>query len=235
MLAKRERCQLTPYKTKVMKIERRYFDNTVRASQDDSYDFAGLASRVSAPYVMYESDDEVWTEEIDARAFDDVLEDDVRVLIDHRPEMILGRTKAGTARVFLDETGLRYAWKNPDTSHGKNIAISITRGDVDQSSFGFSTKWEDSEWQEFTREDGRRETRRIIRKIRKLYDVSPVTFPANPDTQVQKNSFFEAINEYKNMAWLKEEKAQEEKQSQNNNQIEILEKLASLNSRVASW
>lgn len=214
-----------------MNIERRYIHGSLtRMQAGEEHEFEGLASRVNKPYVMYENEDEVWTEEIAKEAFDGLENQDVRVLIDHDPTLILGRTKAGTAKVWVDEDGLRYSWKNPDTTHGQNIAISISRGDVDQSSFGFSTQWKDSDWEEFTREDGKREYKRIIRKIRALYDVSPVTFPASPETYVQNNDYKAALDAYKRAKDAIESNTDPETQ---NNENTIIEAITLLNERLA--
>lgn len=148
----------------------------------DGYDFRGLASRTGHEYTLAEFENEIWTEVIDVNAFRDVLDDDVRVLFNHSESQILGRTGAGTAKVWADIDGLKYAWKTPNTTLGKDITSMIERGDISQSSFGFSVRQKDNIWERTTLEDGRRKIKRTILKVEELYDVSPVTFPANPDT-----------------------------------------------------
>lgn len=143
----------------------------------------GMAARVGKSYSMG------WFEErIEPGAFDDTLGDDVRVLYNHDDNMVLGRTKSGTAKIYLDEDGnLMYEYKTPNRSYAKDLEDAINVGDVDQSSFAFVI--EDEEW----RSEGDKEIR-SIKKIKRLYDVSPVTYPANPDTSVAKRSY-EAIKE----------------------------------------
>lgn len=143
----------------------------------------GMAARVGKSYNMG------WFEErIEPGAFDDTLGDDVRVLYNHDDNMVLGRTKSGTAKIYLDEDGnLMYEYKTPNRSYAKDLEDAINVGDVDQSSFAFVI--EDEEW----RSEGDKEIR-SIKKIKRLYDVSPVTYPANPDTSVAKRSY-EAIKE----------------------------------------
>jgi uncharacterized protein len=111
-------------------------------------------------------------------AFDGVLEDDVRALLNHDSNLILGRTKSGTLRMGIDDKGLWYEYDSPDTSYARDLLISLERGDVDQSSFQFTV--EDDEW----KEDEEQRYVRTIKKVRMLYDVSPVTFPAYPDATV---------------------------------------------------
>lgn len=117
-------------------------------------------------------------EQIAPGAFDGVLEDDVRALINHDPNHILGRTAAGTLRLSVDKTGLRYEIDPPDRSDARDLLISMERGDVNQSSFAFTV--EEDEWDE---DDEGRVVRTIL-KFRRLYDVSPVTYPAYPDADV---------------------------------------------------
>lgn len=115
-------------------------------------------------------------EQIEPGAFDDALEDDVRALFNHDPSLILGRTAAGTLRIGVDKQGLTYEVDLPDTQLGRDLAVSMERGDVTQSSFGFTID-EDS----FDEDDDGR-TIRTIYKVGRLYDVSPVTYPAYAET-----------------------------------------------------
>lgn len=107
-------------------------------------------------------------------AFDDVLGDDVRALINHDSNLILARTTSGTLELSTDSEGLKYEFTIPETSYGKDLAVSMDRGDITQSSFAFTVA--DDTW---TTVDG--EDVRTITKVKRLYDVSPVTYPAYPD------------------------------------------------------
>lgn len=137
-----------------------------------------------------ESEELGWfVEEIAPGAFDDVLNDDVRALYNHDENLILARTASGTLELWVDEKGLRYAFDAPNTTAGNDLLESIKRGDISQSSFGFRVK--DDKWEELEMElNGKKwfKTKRIIVKIERLFDVSPVTFPAYPDTEVARRS-----------------------------------------------
>jgi HK97 family phage prohead protease len=115
-------------------------------------------------------------------AFDDILGDDVRALVNHDPSMILARTKSGTLRLFIDERGLGYEFDTPNTTYGNDLLESVSRGDVTQSSFGFTVK--EHSW-------NKEERTRTILKVGRLFDVSPVTYPAYPDTDVAMRSLAE--------------------------------------------
>tara|TARA_R110002167_G_scaffold259766_4_gene466287 strand:- start:1866 stop:3692 length:1827 start_codon:yes stop_codon:yes gene_type:complete len=116
-----------------------------------------------------ETDLGVFRESISPGAFDDVLNDDVRALINHDPSLILGRSSAGTLELSTDEFGLKYRVKLGEQQYAKDLYSSIKRGDISQSSFAFTIK--DQSWSED------RSTRKV-EKVAKLLDVSPVTYPA---------------------------------------------------------
>ncbi len=124
---------------------------------------------------------ELWPgamESVDPHAFDGTLADDVRALIDHETRLVLGRTKAGTLSLRVDEHGLWGSIRvNPEDSDAMNLYTRVQRGDVDQCSFGFDILDEKTEY----REDG--SVHWTLLKV-KLYEVSCVTFPAYEDTSV---------------------------------------------------
>lgn len=156
-----------------MKIERRTFEMEFRADAD-----TGKVVGYGAVFDSLSENLGGFRERIQPGAFDDVLDNDVRALINHDPNLLLARTKSGTLKLDVDATGLRYGFDLPDTSYAKDLAVSLKRGDISQSSFAFSV--EDDKWEED--DDGR--IIRTILKVGHLYDVSPVTYPAYPDTTV---------------------------------------------------
>lgn len=118
--------------------------------------------------------------------FDSVLSNDVRALFNHDPNLILGRSSNKTLRLGVDSTGLWYEYDDPNTSYSNDLQLSMARGDVDQSSFAFAVqedRWDkiDNVW-----------TRTLL-KASSLYDVSPVTYPAYPDTQASARSLEQII------------------------------------------
>jgi len=118
-------------------------------------------------------------EEIAPGAFSKTIQEaDVRALFNHDMNYILGRTKSGTLRLSEDEKGLAIDCDPPQTDLIRDLVLApIQRGDVDQMSFAFEavrTEWIDQE--------NDLPIRRLLEV--KLYDVSPVTFPAYEDTDV---------------------------------------------------
>jgi HK97 family phage prohead protease/HK97 family phage major capsid protein len=113
-------------------------------------------------------------EQIAVGAFDGHLADDVRLLINHTG-VPLARTTNGTLRLSVDETGLRYEAQLADTQEGRDLYTLIKRGDISQSSFAFSI--EEEAWDN-------KANLRTVNKVGRLYDVSPVTYPAYATTTV---------------------------------------------------
>lgn len=135
------------------------------------------------------SEDMGFREIIEPGAFDGVLGDDVRALWNHNPEKVLGRTRSGTLHIWADERGLGYEATLPDAQWARDVLESIRRGDVDQSSFGFDVDEAGQSWERLA--DGT--ALRHITRFKKLYDVSPVTFPAYAQTTVEAREMAEAI------------------------------------------
>lgn len=104
-----------------------------------------------------------------------IEENDVRAFWNHNAtELPLGRTKSGTLRLTEDDIGLRFEVDLPQTTPAQDLAVSVDRGDVDGVSFGFRTRKD--EWAE----NG------MIRTLLDvdLVEVSPVNWPAYPQTEL---------------------------------------------------
>lgn len=114
-------------------------------------------------------------EQIAPGAFTKTLGADVRALFNHDPNIVLGRTKSKTLRLAEDQKGLKIEIDPPNTAQSRSIIEALTRGDISQMSFGFRTI--DDKWENI---DGK-----IVRTLLnvELFDVSPVTFPAYPQTE----------------------------------------------------
>lgn len=113
-------------------------------------------------------------------AFDEVLGDDVVALFNHDPNQPLARTSAGTLRLSVDDIGLRYDFDLAADECSQRVAAFINDGRVSQSSFGFRVAIEGDRWDRL--DDG--VILRTITRLERLYDVSPVTYPAYLDASV---------------------------------------------------
>lgn len=169
------------------KLDRRIVDGEVRVAAAAAGEpkqirgYAAVFNSFSQPMMGFR-------EIIRPGAFRKTLrEADVRALHNHDPNFVLGRKSAGTLELAEDDKGLRYAITPPNTTFANDLMVSIDRGDVTQSSFGFTTvkdKWS---------QDGDVLTRELIEV--KLFDVSPVTFPAYSQTEVSVRSLLDYLVE----------------------------------------
>ena len=107
-----------------------------------------------------------------------IEEDDIRALINHDRNLLLGRNTAGTLELKEDSTGLMVSIIPPDTQYARDVKVSIGRGDMSGMSIGFEIEKETRE----EGEDGELDLFTIERA--KLWDVSPVTFPFYEQTDV---------------------------------------------------
>ncbi|OQY32036.1 MAG: hypothetical protein B6241_12480 [Spirochaetaceae bacterium 4572_59] len=131
--------------------------------------------------ILYE-DESIRYEEIISRgaATESLASDDIRAVWNHNYDIVLGRSSAGTLSLEEKVDGVHVGIDFPDSQEGRDKFESVNRGDVNQMSFGFDILKENVA-------DDRSGDKRIIRsrveKI-KLWEVSPVTFPAYENTSI---------------------------------------------------
>lgn len=160
---------------------------------------AGNTKTIEGYFAVFGENYELWpgaTESVAPEAFDGELSGDVRALIDHQTNLVLGRTKAGTLELRTDSHGL---WGkvtiNENDTDAMNLYERVKRGDVDQCSFGFDIESEDTDY----RDDG--SVHWTIRKVR-LYEVSVCTFPAYESTSVSaRKRDYATIQARETQAW----------------------------------
>jgi len=118
-------------------------------------------------------------EQIEPGAFTKTLQEkaDVKLLVNHNPDLLLARSASSTLDLAEDQRGLLVTAEMAPTTLGRDLSTLIERGDVDQMSFGFQTVKD--EWDESTTPPTR-----TLREV-KLFDVSIVAFPAYPQTSAE--------------------------------------------------
>lgn len=169
-------------------FETRYCDITMRAVQgeDKKPVIAGTAAVYDAETVIAE----FFREKIARGAFDRVLSErpDVIGAPNHDWTQVLGRTTAGTLRLSDTQRGLDYEIDiNPDDQDAMNLYAKVKRGDISQSSFAFTVRQE--EWI-YPEKGSKALPMRVVKEVERLFDVSPVTFPAYPQTSAAVRSRF---------------------------------------------
>lgn len=108
--------------------------------------------------------------------------DDVRALVNHDENLVLGRTSARTLRLVEDQRGLYVEITPPDTQYARDLIAAMRRGDVTQMSFAFTFDARGRAWAKLS--GG---LVRSLRKVERLFDVSVVTMPAFPQTSAWLN------------------------------------------------
>ena len=145
----------------------------------------GYASTFDEPYTLYETDDWRFEEVVDRGAFENTDMSDVIMQYDHEGR-VFARNKNNTLSVIPDEHGLLIEADLGGTELGRQLYEEIRGGYTDKMSFGFTVDAEDI--LDTKAEDGKALTVRTIKSVRKLYDVSAVSIPANDATEISVRS-----------------------------------------------
>lgn len=196
----------------VMKIitkDRNYrsFDFELREKTEDGKMIViGKPVVFNSEVVIWEYDGVQYKEIIDSRAFDNAKMDDVVLNIDHSGKPA-AKTKNGTLKLFLKTDGLYMEADLSRNATGRELYEDIKNNFYDKMSFAFDVE-EDS----YNRDT---HTRTIL-KIKRLYDVSAVTFPAYEETSISSRSWAEAQHE------IETAEAEKEAEASRNKKIELL-------------
>lgn len=151
----------------------REYRNFALMESEDKYQVRGYASTFDS-YVLMNIDGDDYSERIDPHAFDDADMTDVVFLLDHTGR-VYARTKNGTVTLEVDEKGLLTNTDLSKTEAARSVAEDIAVGNYSQMSFAFTVDQDHFEPETRTR---------VIDRIRKVYDISAVAFPANPNTDI---------------------------------------------------
>lgn len=160
-----------------MEKEIRFYNTTIEFEERDGAKDDNVIIGHASVFNSDSEDFGGWIERVAPGAFDDVLSDDAFALFNHDPNMVLGRNKVNV-ELSQDKNGLRYRIKLPDTTLAKDLRLLIKEGIISKSSFGFTIR--EQRWEHFKEKP----SIRTLVKIDRLYDVSPVTYPAYPNTSV---------------------------------------------------
>ena len=190
-----------------MKNDREYRSMELRINQEEetpSYEVKGYASTFE-PYLMFTGKDGTeYFEQIDPHAFDDADMTDVVFRIDHEGA-VYARTSAGTVELWTDEHGLGNRADLSKTQKARDLYEDIKVGNYPKMSFAFTVAEDHFDRATHTR---------VIDKVAKVFDVSPVSFPANPTTElsVSTRDYFNGVIEAEKAERLEREKREIQKQ-----------------------
>lgn len=193
--------------------EYRNFSIERRAKEEgepSSFLVQGYASTFDE-YQLCEDSEMVFREHIDSKAFDEADMSDVVFLLDHTGR-VYARTKNDTVKLSIDDKGLYTETDLSKTSAARQVYEDIEAGNYSQMSFAFTVA-EDHFGEEQKTDDGRVIYTRIIDRINKVYDISAVGFPANPNTDISAatRAAFDGEIARREAERLKEQKARQER------------------------
>lgn len=141
--------------------------------EEPNYMVEGYASTFE-PYLLMHTDDADYYERIEPTAFDGADLSDVVFRVDHQGP-VYARTSAGTVELWTDDHGLGQRTDLGKTQRARELHADIAAGNYPKMSFAFSVAEDHYDKATHTR---------VIDRIAKVYDVSPVCFPANPTTEL---------------------------------------------------
>ena len=172
---------------------------------EKKYMVEGYASTFDK-YLLLTIDGEDYFERIEPTAFDNADLSDVVFRVDHEGP-VYARSSAGSVEIWHDEHGLGQRADLGRTQRARDLFADIKVGNYPQMSFAFVVA-DDGDYFDMATNT------RVITKIDKVFDVSPVSFPANPNTSlsVSTRDYFNGVIEMKRAERLEREKRETQKQ-----------------------
>lgn len=173
--------------------------------EERSYKVEGYASTFDS-YVLLSREGIDYSERIDPTAFDEADMTDVVFRVDHQGP-VYARTSAGTVQLDVDEHGLHIVTDLGRTARSRDLFEEIEAGNYPQMSFAFTVADDGDEYDKKTHT-------RIIHRVAKVFDISPVSFPANPNTvlSVSTRDYFDGVIEMEKAERLEAEERERQKQ-----------------------
>ena len=184
-------------------------------SDSESYIVEGYATTFNHVYRLYDGSYYKVDEQIDPNAFAACDMSDVIVQYDHQGR-VFARTKNGTLALTVDTHGLHCRIDLGGTEIGRQLYGEIKGGYTDKMSFGFVVA-EDQRMETEDHETGVVTVLRTITKIKKLFDVSAVSLPANDATEISARSYCDGV-----IAELTEERRKAEQSRNHTNTLKLL-------------
>ena len=189
-----------------MKTNREYRSMELRVlpqeTEEKNYLVEGYASTFES-YVLMTIDGIDYSERIEPNAFDEADMTDVVFRVDHEGA-VYARTSAGTVEVWTDEHGLAQRTNLGKTQRARDLYADIEAGNYPKMSFAFTVADEHYDKATHTR---------VIERIAKVYDVSPVSFPSNPTTElsIATRDYFNGVIEAEKAERLERERREAQK------------------------
>lgn len=168
-----------------IKNDREYRDIELREFElkDEDYIVEGYAALFDKPYVLWEDEDGTYYEDISSRAFENADMSDVIFLYNHEG-MVYARLSNNTLELNIDDVGIKVRADLSSTQASRDMYEAIKTGLVTKMSWAFTIREDDYD---------RKTKTRTVKDVKKVYDVSAVSIPANPDTSISARSFIDGV------------------------------------------
>lgn len=149
-------------------------------NSEPSYIVEGYATTFDKPYVLFEDyDGTKYYEQIDRHALDNADMSDVIMQYDHNGR-VFARNSNNTLQLDLDGTGFKVTADLSRTELAKGLYEDIAAGMITKMSWAFVV----------TKDAYDQKTRtRTVLEVKKVYDVSAVSIPANDDTMIAARNY----------------------------------------------
>lgn len=152
---------------------------------DTEFYFEGYATTFDKPYLMYEYDGMKYYEVVDRHALDNADMSDVIMQYDHRGK-VFARQSNGTLFLEPNDKGLFTFGELSKSRGAQEMHEELVNGLITKMSWAFTVDaWEYDK-------TNRTQT---IKKVKKVYDVSAVSIPANQDTEINARSWVDGVIE----------------------------------------
>ena len=187
-----DRTEIDAMLAKRLEQGRTYRDMEIRALGDENeMRVEGYATTFNEFYELWSFDGYKVLEQVDARAFEGCDMSDVIMQYNHEGR-VFARMSNNTLKCTPDEHGLLVRADLGGTELGRELYREIAGGYTTRMSFGFKVKEDQREVIE-DHDTGMVTVKRTITKIEKLYDVSAVSLPANPYTEISARSYCDGV------------------------------------------
>lgn len=180
--------------------QREYRSMELTMPEDTEYRVEGYASTFE-PYVLFTQDGVDYSERIEPTAFDEADLSDVVFRVDHQGT-VYARTSAGSVELFVDEHGLGNRTDLSRTEKARALYEDIKAGNYPKMSFAFTVAEDHYDRGTHTR---------VIDRISKVFDISPVSFPANPGTELYARDYWDGVISAEKAERLERERQEQEK------------------------
>lgn len=151
--------------------------------EEKRYVVEGYATTYDDPYTLFEYDGVKYQETISRDALAGADMSDVIFLYNHEG-MVYARQSNGTLQLSSDEKGLHVVADLGSTEASRSMFESIKAGLVTQMSWAFTIAGDEYDEDTHTRK---------ITGVKKVYDVSAVSIPANPSTDISARDYWDGV------------------------------------------